>query len=122
MHRVSFLQQLFSRLIVHVQGGAPLAGGYGGSRPYVSIDQRILLLRDCAARVLTMLPMHGGRLLEQLPKERLVPAFLQKDFDIITNRYKQEHAEKKKRDYELNLLEATAKHRTRNRFNPISQS
>lgn len=56
------------------------------------------------------------------PKERLIPAFLTKDFDIITNRYKQEHADKKTRDFELNLLEATAKHRTRNRFNPLTQA
>ncbi|CAD7954158.1 unnamed protein product [Amoebophrya sp. A120] len=58
---------------------------------------------------------------QKLPKQRMVPTFLQKDFNVVTNRYLASHSEKTKRDYELNLLEATAKHRTRNRMNPLTQ-
>ncbi|CAD7938197.1 unnamed protein product [Amoebophrya sp. A25] len=58
---------------------------------------------------------------QKLPKQRMVPAFLQKDFNILTNRYLNGHAEKTKRDHELNLLEGTAKYRTRSRMNPLTQ-
>jgi len=58
---------------------------------------------------------------QKIPKQRTVPTFLQKDFNIVTNRYLKGHSDKTKRDYDLNLLEATAKHRTRNRMNPLTQ-
>jgi len=55
------------------------------------------------------------------PRSRLIPTFLVKDFNIITNRYLEHHDEKRRRDDELNLLECTAKYRTRNRFDPLGQ-
>lgn len=42
-------------------------------------------------------------------KPRQVPAWTQKDFHVISNRYLENHAERTKRDRELNLLEATDK-------------
>jgi len=55
------------------------------------------------------------------PKNRRIPAWLQKDFDIVTNRYVHDHEQQLARDKELNKLAATAKYRERNRFNPLSQ-
>jgi len=55
------------------------------------------------------------------PKTRKIPSFLVKDFNIVNNRYLEQHDEKGKRDHELNLLECTAKFRTRNKFDPITQ-
>mmetsp|Transcript_2967 Transcript_2967/g.7572 ORF Transcript_2967/g.7572 Transcript_2967/m.7572 type:complete len:426 (+) Transcript_2967:61-1338(+) len=60
--------------------------------------------------------------LEGEPRQRKVPAVLIKDFDIVTTRYKASHEEKAERDKQLLLLEAAVKHRSRNRFNPISQT
>eukprot|EP00397_Hematodinium_sp_SG-2012_P014302 GEMP01014536.1.p1 GENE.GEMP01014536.1~~GEMP01014536.1.p1 ORF type:complete len:580 (+),score=130.74 GEMP01014536.1:32-1741(+) len=54
-------------------------------------------------------------------KVRKVPTFLLKDFNIITNRYLEDHHNKRARDDELNLLECTAKYRTRNKFDPVIQ-
>ena len=59
---------------------------------------------------------------EKLPKERLVPTFCLRDYNIVTNRYNEEHAKKSDKDAELVLLENTAKFRSRNRFNPITQA
>ncbi len=58
---------------------------------------------------------------QKTPAPKSIPAFLVKDFNPLTNRYLNSHAEKSKRDHELSLLEATAKHRTRNRFHPLTQ-
>lgn len=43
---------------------------------------------------------------DRVPKARMVPALLHKDFNILTNRYLEHHEEKVERDRELNLLEA----------------
>lgn len=55
------------------------------------------------------------------PRERVIPAFLQKDYNIVTTRYLHDHADQHAKDKELAKLEATAKHRERNRFNPLTQ-
>lgn len=57
---------------------------------------------------------------DRVPKPRMVPALLHKDFNILTNRYLEHHEEKLERDRELNLLEAAEKMRNCP-FNPLSQ-
>lgn len=57
---------------------------------------------------------------DRVPKARMVPALLHKDFNILTNRYLEHHEEKVERDRELNLLEAAEKMRQQP-FNPLSQ-
>lgn len=57
---------------------------------------------------------------ERIPKRRMVPAQLHKDFNVLTNRYLQDHEVKKMRDQELARLEAAEKHRTANFFNPLT--
>lgn len=58
---------------------------------------------------------------EKAARVREVPAFTQKDYNIINTRYINDHDGKIARDRELNLLEATAKHRARNRYDPVTQ-
>lgn len=55
------------------------------------------------------------------PRQRSVPAYEVKDFNIVTNRYDREHQVKSKRDHNLALLEATHKDAKLNRFNPVTQ-
>jgi len=57
---------------------------------------------------------------ERIPKRRMVPANLYKDFNVLTNRYLQDHEVKKMRDQELARLEAADKHRAANFFNPLT--
>ncbi|CAE7466199.1 unnamed protein product, partial [Symbiodinium sp. CCMP2456] len=60
------------------------------------------------------------RLKEKSPRVRKVPAFLCKDFDIINNRYLDNHSEKLRQEKHVNLLEATDKHMTRNAYDPLA--
>merc|ERR1719174_1015621 len=55
------------------------------------------------------------------PRNRKIPAYLQKDYNVVNNRYLHDHEEQLARDKELNKLQATAKFRERNRFNPLTQ-
>eukprot|EP00746_Dinoflagellata_sp_MGD_P163858 gnl/MRDRNA2_/MRDRNA2_92127_c0_seq1.p1 gnl/MRDRNA2_/MRDRNA2_92127_c0~~gnl/MRDRNA2_/MRDRNA2_92127_c0_seq1.p1 ORF type:complete len:590 (-),score=110.26 gnl/MRDRNA2_/MRDRNA2_92127_c0_seq1:11-1702(-) len=66
-------------------------------------------------------PSKRPQVTEKQARVREVPAFTQKDYNVITNRYLTDHDEKIARDRELNLLEATTKHRHRNRFDPVNQ-
>lgn len=66
-------------------------------------------------------PEARPRCVEKSPRQRKVPAYMVKDFNIVTNRYLQNHEAKKKRDQRYELLEATQKHMTRNRFDPVTQ-
>eukprot|EP00928_Gymnodinium_smaydae_P054281 TRINITY_DN38089_c0_g1_i1.p1 TRINITY_DN38089_c0_g1~~TRINITY_DN38089_c0_g1_i1.p1 ORF type:complete len:512 (+),score=70.14 TRINITY_DN38089_c0_g1_i1:149-1537(+) len=52
---------------------------------------------------------------------RQVAAVNLKDFNIISNRYVNDHDAKTARDHHLSSLEATAKHRQRNAFDPVKQ-
>eukprot|EP00929_Paragymnodinium_shiwhaense_P004234 TRINITY_DN105015_c0_g1_i1.p1 TRINITY_DN105015_c0_g1~~TRINITY_DN105015_c0_g1_i1.p1 ORF type:complete len:398 (-),score=32.91 TRINITY_DN105015_c0_g1_i1:353-1546(-) len=54
-------------------------------------------------------------------KTRLVPAYTVKDYNILTNRYVDEHPDKSRQEKRLNLLEATQKYNVRNRFDPVLQ-
>jgi hypothetical protein len=66
-------------------------------------------------------PQNRPQPAEKHARVREVPAFTVKDYDIITTKYLKEHEQKNSRDRELNLLEATSKHRVRNRFDPVTQ-
>ena len=55
-------------------------------------------------------------------RARVIPAFLQKDFDVITNRYLFEPPEKVDHDNLRVKQEAIFKHRKVNRFNPLLQT
>jgi hypothetical protein len=55
------------------------------------------------------------------PRNRKIPAYLQKDYNVVNNRYLHDHENQLARDKELNKLQATAKYRERNRFNPLTQ-
>lgn len=66
-------------------------------------------------------PDERPHLKERKPKERKVPHFLVKDFDIVTNKYTEKHEEKLQRDRTVALLEATHKHMTRNAYDPVVQ-
>jgi hypothetical protein len=57
----------------------------------------------------------------KIPRAREVPAILQREFNIVSNRYKEDHDSKTARDAELAKAEATAKHHSRNRFHPLQQ-
>lgn len=59
---------------------------------------------------------------QRIPKRRKVPAMLQKDFNILTNRYLQNNDAKLERDRELQLLDAAEKLREKNFFNPVKQT
>mmetsp|Transcript_19472 Transcript_19472/g.45241 ORF Transcript_19472/g.45241 Transcript_19472/m.45241 type:complete len:477 (+) Transcript_19472:91-1521(+) len=59
------------------------------------------------------------RLKEKSPRVRKVPAFLCKDFDIVTNRYLDNHSEKLRQEKHVTLLEATEKHMAKNAFDPV---
>ena len=54
-------------------------------------------------------------------RARVIPSFLQKDFDVITNRYLFEPPEKIQHDNLRAKQEAIYKHRKLNRFNPLLQ-
>ncbi|CAJ1363477.1 unnamed protein product [Effrenium voratum] len=58
---------------------------------------------------------------DRVPKKRLIPAMLHKDFNILTNRYREHHEAKIARDQELNLLEAADKLRKTKPFDPVQQ-
>jgi hypothetical protein len=58
----------------------------------------------------------------KLPRAREVPSFLQREFNIVSNRYGEHHDEKTMRDDQLKKLEFTAKDHARNRFNPVTQT
>lgn len=58
---------------------------------------------------------------DRQPKPRTVPAHLVKDFDVITNRYVDNHDERIRCEKELNLREAAHKYAKGNRFDPITQ-
>eukprot|EP00435_Cladocopium_sp_Y103_P024189 s49_g5.t3 len=59
------------------------------------------------------------RMKEKSPRIRKRPAFLCKDFDIVTNRYLDNHSEKLRQEKRVNLLEATEKHMKTNAFDPL---
>jgi len=59
------------------------------------------------------------RLKEKSPRDRKVPAFLAKDFDIVNNRYSDNHSEKLRQEKRVHLLEGTDKHLKRNFFDPV---
>ncbi|KAF4728986.1 hypothetical protein FOZ62_010552 [Perkinsus olseni] len=54
-------------------------------------------------------------------KERLVPSYTEKDYNIITTRYLYDHDQKAKKEVSLQRALAAAKYRARNRFNPLLQ-
>lgn len=58
---------------------------------------------------------------EKQERRRKIPAINVKDFNVLTNRYLSNHEAKATRDQDLNLLEATSKFRTQNRFDPVLQ-
>lgn len=58
---------------------------------------------------------------EKEGKQRTVPPWSVKDYDILTTRYLTDHENKSKKEKHLNLLEATHKHATQNKFDPVSQ-
>eukprot|EP00913_Durusdinium_trenchii_P021755 g20440.t1 len=60
------------------------------------------------------------RMKEKSPRVRRIPAFLCKDFDIVTNRYLDNHSEKLRQEKRVNLLEATEKHMAKNGFDPLT--
>jgi len=59
------------------------------------------------------------RLREKSPRDRKVPAFLVKDFNIVNNRYNDNHSEKLRQEKRVHLLEGTEKHLQRNFFDPV---
>lgn len=54
-------------------------------------------------------------------KQRSVPGYEVKDFNIVTNRYVDQHDAKSNRDRTVGLHEAIHKDATQNRFNPVTQ-
>lgn len=54
-------------------------------------------------------------------RQRMVPGFEVKDFNIVTNRYSDQHEAKHRRDRTISLLEATQKDAVCNPFNPVTQ-
>jgi hypothetical protein len=56
------------------------------------------------------------------PSVRKVQACQLRDFNIVTNRYKENHEDKAGRDARLNALESTHKYREKCCFDPVSQS
>jgi hypothetical protein len=59
---------------------------------------------------------------DRLPKERQVPRFMVKDFNIVNNRYSDNHSERIRCDKRLNLLEATKKYNIKSKFDPVMQT
>eukprot|EP00440_Ansanella_granifera_P058449 gb/GFBE01063350.1/.p1 GENE.gb/GFBE01063350.1/~~gb/GFBE01063350.1/.p1 ORF type:complete len:484 (+),score=78.85 gb/GFBE01063350.1/:1-1452(+) len=59
---------------------------------------------------------------DRVPKRRMIPAMLHKDFNVLTNRYLRDHEAKTERDRELMLLECAQKHRQHNVFDPVNQT
>eukprot|EP00403_Amphidinium_massartii_P033995 CAMPEP_0178446670 /NCGR_PEP_ID=MMETSP0689_2-20121128/40945_1 /TAXON_ID=160604 /ORGANISM="Amphidinium massartii, Strain CS-259" /LENGTH=408 /DNA_ID=CAMNT_0020071545 /DNA_START=258 /DNA_END=1484 /DNA_ORIENTATION=- len=66
-------------------------------------------------------PEERPRCMERQARGRKVPAYLIKDYNIVSNRYLEGHDAKIARDKRANLLEGTAKYVAINRLNPITQ-
>jgi len=112
---------------------ARLAGGRGGSLgkmnrtsaattgfPTTSLDHNII----------TNLPFEehhwappGERpsMAEKAPRERKVPQWQIKDFNIISNRYVSDHEAKRQAENRVNLVEAAQKYNKQNCFDPLTQ-
>mmetsp|Transcript_85424 Transcript_85424/g.219944 ORF Transcript_85424/g.219944 Transcript_85424/m.219944 type:complete len:450 (+) Transcript_85424:74-1423(+) len=56
------------------------------------------------------------------PRQRTVPTFINKDFDIVTNKYMDNHDDRIQTEKRLRLLEATQKHMKQNKFDPLTQA
>jgi len=54
------------------------------------------------------------------PRPRMIPSHLVRDFDIVTNRYNDDHEEKTFRDQVCNLQECTGKYRQTCVFDPVT--
>lgn len=55
------------------------------------------------------------------PQARKVPATMYRDYNVVTNRYKEDHDEKAARDAELKKLDSAAKLKKTSSFDPIAQ-
>lgn len=66
-------------------------------------------------------PEERPRATERDPKVRKKQSAQLRDFNIVSNRYLNDHDEKTNRDAKLNALLATEKYRERNRFDPLAQ-
>jgi len=55
------------------------------------------------------------------PRQRSVPGFEVKDFNIVTNRYKDQHEARSKNDRHLAIVEAAQKDMVHNAYNPVTQ-
>jgi len=66
-------------------------------------------------------PEDRPRCVERDPRPRKVQACQLRDFNIVSNRYLDDHEEKAKRDWKLNNLEVTHKYQQRNLFDPVMQ-
>jgi hypothetical protein len=66
-------------------------------------------------------PDHRPRCVERTGSQRKIHASRVRDFNIVNNRYPFHHEVRVKREAELNKLEAISKHKTQNRFDPVTQ-
>jgi hypothetical protein len=68
-----------------------------------------------------MKPDERPRHEQRNPKARKKQAALLRDFNVVTNRYKENHEEKAARDAHLEALDSTRKYIEQRRFDPVSQ-
>eukprot|EP00747_Dinoflagellata_sp_TGD_P164192 gnl/TRDRNA2_/TRDRNA2_183756_c0_seq1.p1 gnl/TRDRNA2_/TRDRNA2_183756_c0~~gnl/TRDRNA2_/TRDRNA2_183756_c0_seq1.p1 ORF type:complete len:580 (-),score=86.22 gnl/TRDRNA2_/TRDRNA2_183756_c0_seq1:215-1954(-) len=94
--------------------------GRSGSFPTTTLDYNILSNLPMDVHHWAK-PEDRPHCAERIGKQRQVPNFLVKDYNIVTNRYLDDHEEKITRDKDLNLLEATQKYMKSNRLDPVTQ-
>jgi hypothetical protein len=58
---------------------------------------------------------------EREPQPRNVPAFLVKDYNILNNRYHEDHDQRVRADQNYRILDAAKKYMQSNRFDPLTQ-
>lgn len=59
--------------------------------------------------------------LDRSPQERKIAQWQIKDYNIVTNKYLNDHPDKIQMEQRLNLLEATKKYNKQNYFDPVTQ-
>mmetsp|Transcript_9765 Transcript_9765/g.25615 ORF Transcript_9765/g.25615 Transcript_9765/m.25615 type:complete len:537 (-) Transcript_9765:97-1707(-) len=96
------------------------AGRPGGSMPDSGIDYNLISNLPHQHHHWAR-PEARPHAAERMPKERTVPPWMVKDFDIVTNRYRDDHDHKIKNENDLKLLEAAKKYAAASRFDPVAQ-
>lgn len=96
------------------------AGRPGGAMPTTTLDYNILSNIPQEHHHWAG-PEARPHIAHKAPKDRVIPHFLVKDFNVVNNRYHDGHEERMARDKHLSILDAASKYQSKNRFDPLTQ-